>query len=69
MPLFKDQDCFLKHFNRWSFTHIQLAYLEGMLSYANEVVDYLAEQAIIILKSDTHVNIIDIRQMCNKLIT
>ena len=69
MPLFKDQDCFLIHFNRWSFTHIQLAYLEGMLSYANEVVDYLAEQAIIILKSDTRVNIIDIRQMCNKIIT
>ena len=69
MPLFKDQGSFLTHFNKWSFSHIQLTYLEGMLSHKNEVVEYLAEQAIIILKSDTDVNIIDIRQMCNKLIT
>ena len=69
VPVFKDQSSFLKHFNKHSFSQIQITYLEGMFSDEYEVVDYLTEHAILILNSDTHVNIIYIRKMINQLIS
>ena len=50
VPIYQDKPEFISNFNIWSFSENQLNYIKTEFTSDFKVFDYLAEEAIIILK-------------------